>query len=61
MKKNNVKWLLHDSSHPIFNVWVALIDNGDYYYESFFKGEDPNQKSKSECSLRISDRIGKGR
>lgn len=42
MKPKKVKWVMKNSSDPIFNLWEAHCYNGNKYKETFPKEVDPN-------------------
>lgn len=41
-EKYDSHWIMVDDSHPKFNLWKKIIDNGNSYKETFGKNLDPN-------------------
>ena len=47
-KTKNSRWeLIDDCYHPKFDLWERIFDDGEYYYETFLKGVNPNYIFKS--------------
>lgn len=52
-KTKNSRWeLVDDFYHPKFDLWERIFDDGEYYYETFPKGTNPNNIFKSRGSSK---------